>query len=474
MTDSRSSIQAGRHASDQLVSRRSALALGVAGAAAAGLPHPVSATNANSRASGKSVILLWMAGGPSQIDTWDPKPLRPAENRGPFSAIRTSVPGTHICEHLPRQAAMLDRFTLIRSVECRYGEHSPNKVFQTGNTDARPRSSSRGELYPAIGSIVAKFHGANQPGMPAYVAFNRDPAHVARGGFLGMQFDPMNGHRAGGLPEYHGFGRLTETARELSEAGRFGLPAGLDRDRLLIRDRLLRSLNRLPNEADVSGTLAARDAFQQQAIDMVLGGRAGAAFDLSREPDEVRQRYGKQLWCQQALLARRLIEAGTSFVTIDLSMGINAGDWDSHGTEHVFGGIETGLRPLLPTFDHLITTLVSDLESRGLLDNVLILALGDFGRSPVMGTQKGFTGGRNHWKGVGAMCLAGGGFRHGQVIGASDRTGGAIHSRPVRPSDIAALVYHHMSIPPDTTYLDNSGRPIPIVDGSGQPPAELL
>lgn len=474
MTEVKQPTQASRRVSDQLVSRRSALALGVAGAATAGLAELAPAAKINSRATGKSVILLWMAGGPSQIDTWDPKPTRPAENRGPFSTIGTSVSGIQVCEHLPRQAAMLDRFTLIRSVECRHGEHSPNKVFQTGNEDAKPRSSKRGELYPAIGSIVAKFHGANQPGMPPYVAFNRDPAHVARAGFIGMQFDPMNGHRAGGLPEYRGFGRLKDSAKELSESGRFGLPDGLDRDRLLLRDRLLRSLNRLPNEADVSGSLAARDAFQQQAIDMVLGGRAGAAFDLSREPEAIRQRYGPQLWCQQALLARRLIEAGTSFVTIDLSMGINAGDWDSHGTEHVFGGIESGLKPLLPTFDHLITTLVSDLNSRGMLDDVLVLALGDFGRSPVMGTQRGFTGGRNHWKGVGAMCLAGGGFRHGQVIGASDREGGAIHSRPVRPSDIAATIYHHMGIAPDATYLDNSGRPIPIVEGRGEPIAEIL
>jgi uncharacterized protein (DUF1501 family) len=161
-------------------------------------------------------------------------------------------------------------------------------------------------------------------------------------------------------------------------------------------------------------------------------------------------------------------------VTIDLSMGINAGDWDSHGNEHVFGGIETGLKPLLPTFDHLITTLVSDLEARGMLDDVLIFALGDFGRTPVIGTQGGFTGGRNHWKGVMSACLAGGGFRHGQVIGASDKAGGEIDSRPVRPADLAATIYKHMGVPLDATYPDNNGRPHHIVDGPGQPLPELL
>jgi hypothetical protein len=467
-------LKADASASDFLVSRRSALALGVAGLTASGLATQPAVANREARATGKSVILLWMSGGPSQLDTWDPKPLRPVENRGPFSTIATSVPSIRVCEHLPLQAAMMDRFTVVRSVDCSHGEHSPNKVFQTGNRDAKPRSSKRGELYPAIGSIVAKFHGSNQPGMPPYVAFNRDPAHVARGGFLGMQFDPMNGHRAAGLPEYRGFGRLKDSAKELSEAGRFDLPAGLDRNRLLSRDSLLRGLNRFPTQADATGVLAARDAFQQRAIDMVLGGRASAAFDLSREPADRRRRYGEQLWCQQALLATRLIEAGTSFVTVDLTMGINAGDWDSHGTEHVFGGIESGLKPLLPTFDHLITTLVSDLESRGMLDNVLVLALGDFGRTPVIGTQGGFTGGRNHWKGVASMCLAGGGFRHGQVIGSSDNAGGTINSRPVKPSDIAATIYHHMGIPLDTTYLDNGGRPNHIVDGPGEPIREVL
>lgn len=265
-----------------------------------------------------------------------------------------------------------------------------------------------------------------------------------------------------------------DTAKELSESGRFDLPEGLDRNRVLYRDRLLKGLNRFSSSADASGVLTARDALQQQAIDLVLGGRATAAFDLSREPEAVRQRFGDQLWCQQALLARRLIEAGTSFVTIDLSMGINAGDWDSHGTEHVFGGIESGLKPLLPVFDHLLTTLVSDLEARGMLDDVLILALGDFGRTPVIGTQNGFTGGRNHWKGVASMCVAGGGFRHGQTIGSSDPTGGTIATRPVTPAEIAATVYHHMGIPLDSTYVDNSGRPILIVDGPGEPIRELL
>ncbi len=424
--------------------------------------------------SRKSVILLWMAGGPSQIDTWDPKPERPAENRGPFANIETAVPGIRVCEHLPKQAAMMDRFTIIRSVDCSRSEHSPNKVMQTGNKLASPRKSSRGELYPAMGSIVAKFRGANLPGMPPYVAFNRDPAHVAKGGFVGMRYDPMNGHRAAGLPEYKGFGRLTQEATEISMAGRFALPNGLTTERVRNRGELLASLNRLRSEIDRTGAMDALDHFQQQAVEMVLGGRAQQAFDLSREPKEARDRYGKNLWCQQALLARRLVESGVSFVTLDLSNGINAGDWDSHGDNHVFGGISTGLKPLLPVFDHLVTTLVGDLEERGLLDDVLVVAMGEFGRTPIIGTQTGFSGGRNHWPRVMSMCLAGGGLRHGQAIGSSDREGGMIQDRPVTPADLAATIYRHMGLPLDATYVDTSGRPIYIVEDNGQPLAELF
>ncbi|MEQ8785587.1 MAG: DUF1501 domain-containing protein [Pirellulaceae bacterium] len=463
------------------VSRRRALHAGFAGVASLCVPSMLStsaltaAAQAPGRSSnGKSVILLWMAGGPSQIDTWDPKPLRPLENRGPFAAMETAVPGIHISEHLPKQAAMMDRFTLLRAVDARHGEHSPNKVMQTGNSKASPRKNPVGEMYPAIGSVVARFRGANQPGVPPYVAFNRDPAHLAKGGFLGMRYDPMNGHRAAGLPEYEGFGRLTDEAAMIAKAGRFDLPPGVSGQRIDDRGQLLASLNRLPNRFDGAGAMDAVEHFQQQAVEMVLGGAARRAFDLKQEPTAVRERYGKHLWCQQALLARRLVEAGVSFVTVDLSFGINAGDWDSHGDQHVFGGISTGLRPLLPVFDHLVTTLVGDLEERGLLDDVLVLALGEFGRSPILGTQPGFSGGRNHWKSVMSMCLAGGGLRHGQVIGASNAEGGEIKDRPVTPGDLAATIYRHMGVPLDATYLDTSGRPLYIVEGQGKPLAELF
>ena len=469
-----------RPSSDGLTirTRRNLMRLGLAGMGGLSVPALLraraNAATENRPMSRKSVILLWMAGGPSQIDTWDPKPARPIENRGPFSAISTNVPGIQVSEHLPKQAAMMDRFTLIRSVDARGSEHSPNKVFQTGNSQASPRKNAAGDLYPAIGSAVAKFRGANRPGLPPYVAFNRDPAHIAKGGYLGMQHDPMNGHRAAGLREYKGFGRLSEDAETRSRSGGFGLPNGLSTERVRHRGELLENLDRLRREVDADGAMEAADHFQGQALDMILGGEARRAFDLSLEPQSTRDRFGNHLWGQQALIARRLVESGVSFVTVDLTLGVNAGDWDNHGDQHAFRGIETGLKRLLPIYDHLITTLVSDLEERGLLDEVLIVSMGDFGRTPIIGTQAGFTGGRNHWPSVMSMCLAGGGLQHGQVIGATDAQGGEIDQRPVSPGDLAATIYQHMGVPLDTTYLDHSGRPIYLVEDGGKPLKELF
>src|SRR5436853_1800196 len=193
--------------------------------------------------------------------------------------------------------------------------------------------------------------------------------------------------------------------------------------------------------------MAAMDRYGQAAVEMIAGRRAQSAFDLTREPMAVRDRYGKQLWCQQALLARRLVEAGVSFVTLDLSYHTASGTWDTHGDNiPPYGGIRKGLGPLLPLFDHLLTTLVEDLRQRGKLDDVLVVAMGEFGRTPRLGTQ-GSTDGRNHWPVVLSMALAGGGLRHGQVIGATEKDGGHISLRPVRPADLAATIYKFMGVP---------------------------
>jgi hypothetical protein len=456
-------------------SRRNLLKAGLAGIAGLTVPKLLR-TRAEAAAAGrsipgnKSVILLWMAGGPSHIDTWDPKPDRPLENRGPFGVTRTKVPGVLVCEHLPKMAAMLDHFTLIRSVDARHSNHEPNAVFQTGNLEAAPRVNPNGRMYPAIGSIIAKHRGPNQPGMPAYVAFMKSRSHLAFGGYLGKQYDPFIADQAARLPIYTNVG--VDTGRT-TEADLFRLPRDLSMERIGERRELLKQFDQLRNDLDLSGSMEAMDRYGQQAVELVLGRRAQEAFDLEREPAALRERYGKHLWCQQALLARRLVEAGAAFVTLDLSYHSASGTWDTHGDNiPPYGGIKKGLGPLLPLFDHLLTTLVSDLAQRGLLDDVLVLAMGEFGRTPTMGTQ-GSTDGRNHWPVVMSMGVAGGGFRHGQVIGSTEKDGGTIKERPVTPGDLAATIYHHMSVPLDTTYLDHTGRPRYAVE-HGKPIAELI
>ncbi len=456
-----------------VTSRRSVLKAGLAGLAGLTLPALVRARSEADQAgrlapSGKSVILLWMAGGPSHIDMWDPKPHQPIENRGPFGVTQTKLPGVVICEHLPKQAAMLDKFTLIRSMDARKSNHEPNKVFQTANLEAEPRINRQGDMYPAIGSIIAKHHGANRDGVPAYATFMKSRSHVAHAGYLGKQYDPFIANDAASLPIYTDVG--VDTGR-MTDAAAFRLPRGLTQERLYRRLDLAHQLDGLRSDLDPS--MEALGTFQQQAVEMLVGGNVQQALDMSRESDAVRSRYGSHLWCQQALLARRLVEAGVAFVTLDLSHHTASGTWDTHGDNiPPYGGISKGLGPLLPLFDHLITTLVSDLEERGLLENVLVLAMGEFGRTPKIGTQ-GSTDGRDHWPYVMSMAMAGGGFRHGQVIGASDKDGGQIKERPVSPGDLAATIYHHMGVPLSTTYTDLRGRPRSIVD-HGEVIRELL
>src|SRR5262249_19758526 len=206
---------------------------------------------------------------------------------------------------------------------------------------------------------------------------------------------------------------------------------GLNSERIHCRRALMEDFDRLRSDLDQSGTMSAVNSYSRQAVDMVLGRQAQNAFDIEQEPAAIRERYGKHLWCQQALLARRLVEAGVAFVTIDLSYHPSSGTWDTHGDNiPPYGGIKNGLGPRLALFDHLYTTLLADLGERGLLDDVLLLAMGEFGRTPQMGTQDS-TDGRNHWPVVMSMCAAGGGMKHGQVIGATEADGGNIKERPV-------------------------------------------
>lgn len=437
--------------------RRSTLKAGLAGIAGLTLADLLRLREAAAKDNGaaprqKSVILLWMTGGPSHIDTWDVKPEAPVEIRGPFGTIPTRLPGVRLCEHLPKQAALMDKLTVIRSVDCRFSNHEPNQVMQTANLAAEPRNNPEAEKYPSLAAIAARHRGTADSGMPPSVVLNlKSSSHVAWGGYLGRQFDPFQGDKVGNL---------------------LHLPRGLDTDVLQERHRLRERFDSINRAVDASGAMVAMDRFGQQAVEIVVGRRAREVFDLAREPDRVLARYGAHDWCRQALLARRLVEAGVGFVTIDLSNHGASGTWDNHGDNiPPYGGISKGLKPLLPVFDHLLETLVLDLEERGLLDDVLVIAMGEFGRTPRIGTQ-GSTDGRDHWPVVMSATLAGGGLKHGQVIGSTTRDGGEIKERPVTPGDLAATIFRHLGVPLDVTYVDTRGRPRFVIE-QGRPIAEL-
>jgi len=443
----------------RLVSRRSTLKAGVAGLAGLTLPGLLSAKDqaiaAGKKMPGnKAVILLWMTGGPSHIDTWDVKPDAPPEIRGPFGNIATKLPGVRLCEFLPKQAALLDKLTIVRSVDCRFSNHEPNMVMQTANRQAEPRTNPESIHYPAIASLVAKHRATGEAALPPYVVLNmQSKSHVAFAGDLGKRYEPFV---------------ATKVEQLLAASGE------LSADRLRTRQELLSQFDRMRKDLDLSGSMESLDHYSAQAVEMVAGPKAREAFDLSREPQATLERYGSHNWCRQALLARRLVEAGVSFVTIDLSNHSASGTWDTHGDNiPPYGGIWNGLRPLLPVFDHLLSTLVTDLEERRLLDDVLVIAMGEFGRTPQIGTQ-GSTDGRNHWPVVSSITLAGGGFRHGQIIGATERDAGQIKERPVTPSDLAATIFHHFGIPSDVQYIDYRGRPRYVLEEKGQAIKELI
>jgi hypothetical protein len=393
----------------------------------------------------KAVILFWLSGGPSHIDMWDPKPDAPQEIRGPYRTIPTSVPGVRFCEHLPLQARMMHKLTVIRSVDCSASNHTPI-TMQAGNPLARRTDDGKdGGGYPSMGSVVAKFRGSNSPPMPAFVGLaNSWRADVWGAGHMGANFEPVKGNE---LP------------------GRLALPEGLSIPRLQERSELRRQFDSLRRSVDAAGNDV--DRFAGVAYDMVVARRVEEAFAIQKEPDRVRDRYGRTSVGEKALLARRLIEAGTTFVLVSGAWGY----FDHHGDNvPPWGGIQKGLTPILPTIDRALAALVHDLEVRGLLDSTLVLMLGEFGRSPVMTND----GGRNHWTRVMSMLLAGGGLRHGQVIGSTGHRGGDIKERLVKPSDLAASVFRFLDIPLASHWLDPQGRPIPVVTEGGRPVTELF
>ncbi len=427
-------------------SRRWFLQTGMAGVAGLSLPGLLAArekmtAGAAAAKSKKAVILFWLSGGPSQIDMWDPKPDAPVEIRSPFATMPTKLSGVQFTEHLPRQAAIADKLTIVRSMDCSASNHTPI-TMQAGNPLARRTDDGRdGAGYPSMGSIAAKFRGANDPDLPAFVglapSWNADVYGAAN---LGSRFDPVKG---------------------LELAGKFSLPTGMAAPRLADRSDLQKRFDRLHHELDRGSTMESFDRYSKQAVEMVLSGKVQQAFNLEKEKDTLRDEYGRTSVGEKALLARRLVESGVTFVLVSGKWGY----FDHHGDNVQWGGIEKGLKPILPEVDQAMAALVGDLGRREMLDDTLVIMMGEFGRAPVINKELG----RDHWTAVMSLVLSGGGFQNGRVIGSTDSRGGEIASDRVRPQDLAATTFRHLGIDLASHWTNNQGRPVPIVVEGGKP-----
>lgn len=434
-------------------SRRSFVQIGMAGMASIGLSDLLAA-KAQARAVGRGakdtkVILLWLDGGPSHLDLYDMKPEAPAEVRGIWRPIRTNVPGIEISELFPRQARIADSFSIVRSLHHDNGDHFTAAHYMlTGR--GGPNGSNTAGRYPSVGSIAAAVCGPREPGMPAYVGVPYSSSVGLRPGYFGGNYlgTAANPFDVEGDPNGKDF-----KVRNLALDG--GLTVGRLDDRSGLRQRL----DRLARRADSGGVMDSLDRFQAEACALVTSPAARRAFDVAAENDSVRDRYGRTSFGQSALVARRLVEAGCTFVTV------HSGGWDHHWD------LEKGMETRLPEVDAAVAALLGDLRDRGLLDTVMVVLCGEFSRTPRMndggnGGPPGSKGtpGRDHWGNAMFALVAGGGVQGGRIVGSTDAKGERPLDRPVTPFDLHATIYHVLGVDPTTHFRDHSGRPVPAID----------
>jgi len=400
-----------------------------------------------------SVILFWLSGGPGHMETWDPKPTAPDEYRGPFGSTPTNVPGVNFGELMPRLAGMMDKLAILRSVNHGSGDHTKgNHWMLTGfEGPAFNAPDNRRQRHPSIGSAAAAVRGAIDPGMPAYVGV----PHL-RGGTDNLFH--YSAYLGGG---YNPFIVNSDPASDGFAVRNLALPAGLTRPRLADRLGLLRTMDQWNRAAEPM--MADLDQHHQQAFELLTSRRVRDAFDIETEDDVTRRSYGMHTFGQSALVARRLVERGVTFVTV------NCERWDHHGSANRYQ-TEAGSKLLIPPLDHAIAGLVTDLENRGLYDDTMIIAMGEFGRTPRMNKYAG----RDHWGRTFSVLVGCGSMQMGQVVGRSNARGEHVVSRPISPEDVAATVYHHLGINGEKTmFNDRLGRPIPLI-ANGKPIRELL
>lgn len=427
------------------LSRRGFIKAGAIGFTGAGLGlADVLRTDAASSNANRehSVIILWMRGGPAHQDMWDPKPLAPVEYRGEFGSINTNVPGVILSDMLPMSARIQNKWSILRSLSHHDAGHSAaDQICFTGyNSGANPDEN----IFPSCGSIAAKQLQHLSPDIPAYVMI---PKMVpgADASYLGVAYKPF------------------ETLADPAKDGPFSIPnfsfaEGITLERFDNRRSLLHGFDQLRREVDASGKMEAMDRFEQQAWSLLSTDKARRAFDLDSEPRSVRERYGfipafdpgasnrcgAPAWSQRILLARRLVEAGVRIVTVDLRW------WDTH-----VKGFESLRLGFLPRFDRAFSALIEDLDQRGLLRNTLVVAWGEFGRTPRVNNDAG----RDHYPNVFSAALAGGPIQGGRVVGESDAKAAFPKANPKSPQDVLATIYSHLGVDTNQVYLNRAGRP---------------
>ncbi|MDX1948737.1 MAG: DUF1501 domain-containing protein [Pirellulaceae bacterium] len=406
------------------------------------LRHEAQAKPLDRTSKKKAVILIYLAGGPSHIDMYDLKPDAPAEYRGEFRPIKTNVAGIDIGEHLPLQAKVMDKMSIVRSAYHTNAGHGMGSQWML--TGWQPTIEVSDNIFPSTGSVVARVRGANEPGLPAYVTLpGRTPFNKAA--YLGAEYNPFTPDSD---PNQDGF-----------QVKNLKLPGRVQPDRLDRRRNLLSQLDGVRRDLDTKGDIAGIDQFYRDAMEMVTGERAQKAFNIKEEDPRLRDEYGRHDLGQSCLLARRLVEAGVTFVTVQ-----TGGGWDTHGDN--FNQLKNNL---LPKYDRALAALVRDIHDRGLDQDVLVISYGEFGRTPRINPGAG----RDHWPGAMSVVFSGGGLKMGQAIGTTDARAEAPATLPYTPGCVLATMYHALGIDYKQAFYDQARRPMQILS-EGKPIPELV
>jgi hypothetical protein len=408
-----------------------------------------------------SVILMYLHGGPSHLETYDLKPDAPSDYRSIYSPISTVVPGMDICELFPLQAKLADKIAIVRSCHHTMASHSDGGItVLTGKTplvaDATSQSKSD---HPDFGHLTNYFRSTPDNDIPQYVALPSGP-YMTRPTYIGVQHRSLDA----GDPSQEDYKSPIQ------------ITGGLDGEKLSNRKALLAELDLLRAGVDQQQAIIAVDKFRELAFNILTSPRTAQAFDLSKEPDELKDRYGRNRWGQSALLARRLAEAGTGVITMFMNTPFSGQEW-TNWDDHIMNAGRPGhfgkyMSLRLPYLDQCISALIEDIHQRDMDKKIMLVVMGEFGRTPRLSTNSSGVG-RNHWPQAYSVMLAGGGLKTGQVVGSTNTRGEYPTGRPTSPEDILATIYRHLGIPTRHEFQDPSGRPIPILH-SGRPIRELI